>query len=192
METCVEEQGRKMVLGMTVSATSGSYQEERHFLDAKAAFEQHDLFQKAGYKKVEICPRYFTYDEGEWYVVLIEVPPVRIDSQAAPAQHTRAKLNPGIKLRKYEREVLQRPRVTVAELFISVIASLLLIIAPLAAILIAAGQMIVRAGYQAAIVPGVLMICVAYLVMVIPRADYLVDKVERFVGIPSEKEWNAD
>lgn len=191
METSTEERGRVMMLGLTVRAEHNGCKEERHFLDPVAAFEQGDVFRSAGYPQVIFYPRYFICVDGEYYPVTVERP-IAIDQMVTPARYTRIDFNPGIGVRAYDREVLNRPRATRAETVIAAVMMMLAVVAvllPLAAVMSEVVRTMKSAGYRTEIFPVLMVLGAIYVGVMLRWAGRTFRKIERMIGIPTVEEW---
>lgn len=188
-----DKKGHELVFGMRVYARVRGGVEEAHFLDVGAAFTQNEVWRAAGYTDIALTPAYFVCDDdGEWRPVSIGNP-VLIANRPVPARYTRADTNPGIGLRRYEREVLKRPRATTGEIICAVMITILLVIA-LVYLLLQPIVLVTKALQLEGWMTCVLITAIACSLL--PASDRWMKAAtriaEKIVGIPSVKEWYAN
>lgn len=107
-----------VVLGMKVQGTVGERTEEVCCLDMNVAFAQNDAFKRAGYHGVMLVPTYFVFDkERNCYPIKMGEPVGLIERVIAP-RYSRADINPGINVYRYDRDVLKR-RMTGIEMMLA-------------------------------------------------------------------------
>lgn len=149
---------------------------------------QKDNFRKAGYHRVIIkeVPAMITKDRRHAFLIDDERI-VEIAKEAVPIESIN-----GIGLRKYERKVLKRPRMTSTESFVAAIVALLLFSAPLVAIIIGAVQEMIRPSNLIAMPYVLVVISIGYVIFAPRWMKFSMRKGEEFAGIPSVDEWYAD
>lgn len=188
-----DKKGHELVFGMRVRARVRGEVEEVHFLDVGAAFTQNEVWRAAGYTDIALTPAYFLCDDdGEWRPVSIGNP-VLIANRPMPARYTRADINPGISVRKYDRDVLNRSRVTAGELIcIGFLAAALMgaVVFPFIQLAFKVGKILHMGIGDRMIVTGLVgLLCARPAVWLL---GFFESKAEKVLGIPSAKEWYAN
>lgn len=193
MSDSVTKDGHEMVFGLKVAARANGISEELYFLDFDAGFKQYGILKAAGYKEVLLTPTYFVHDDdGEWHPVSIGLA-VSISDQSKPARYTRADINPGIGVRRYEREVLKRPRATNAELICVTVLTILIAAAATYLVLKPTELIATALQLEGRMIWGLAAVAMCVLLRYAERPINAAIRIaEKIVGVPSIEEWKAN
>lgn len=162
------------------------------FDDDAVVSEQVRIFKKAGHARIDVAPITLFLNGRDEYNSR-EMGAGVVHRKAVASRYHRVDLRPGIKVRRYDRVVLKRPRVTAEEAIY--VASLLialtaLVVFPFIHVTIHIGKMFHMDGGWRVAMLGI--VCLFMTGPAIRWMRYVEVKVEKLFGIPSIEEWRVN
>lgn len=190
-----EEVLSEMTICFRVTASTNGKAEAVIVRDVATAAAQGRIFRCAGHKAFQTNPVKVIFDEdgrrGSWFEEkFIEI--VTVLDAPAPSRYTRADFNPGISLRRYEREVLERPRATTGQALCAAVTTIVMMAIPIGSLINGAAWGAEATGYQNGVmVSAIATGAIAGLAIVLRWANACVRAAEWVAGITPSDEYYA-
>lgn len=188
-----DERAFRLVACFKVWAQTNEREESVIVADVATAAAQGEVFLHAGHKVYYVDTVAIFINEGTSTGYLLgRKELMTIHQEVMPSQYIRADIYPGIKVHKYDREVLKRKRATATEILWMMMIWLPIVFGPLLVIL--KGVLIGVNGLSPGF--GILILLIAMIACVWTLAGgwwikFTLRQAEKLIGIPSVEEWNA-
>lgn len=166
--------------------------------DEVIAAKQRKVFADAGYWEISVDLRVvlISTETGKGYVPIPGAPLpgglTTVHQEVVPARYTRADNNPGISIRRYEREVLERPRATTGQALCVAVTTIVMMAIPIGSLISGAAWGAEAVGYQNGVmVSAIATGAIAGLAIVLRWANACVRAAEWVAGITPSDEYYA-